>query len=358
MVASTTEVKSIKGRGALSNAQSRYLSTTSEWLREEDLEEVQLPPATELIIDKAKSIIATNSSPDLPFSQSINPYKGCEHGCIYCFARPTHAYWDLSPGLDFETKILYKPDGPDLLERAINKPGYVCKPIAFGTNTDPYQPVDQRLEITRQLLLVLQRYRHPFSVVTKGNHVLRDLDIFADMAADQLCSVRISMTTLSNKLKRILEPRAASVGSRLRTINVLSEHKIPVGILMAPVIPMINDMEIEEVLKASAEAGAQTANHMFIRLPREVKELFHQWLHNHFPRRANHVINLIRQSRNGADNDSEFGSRMRGTGVFADLIARRFALTSERYGLTNKRELQLSTRHFCPCNNSAQLSLF
>jgi DNA repair photolyase len=355
-----TTKEAIKGRGALTNQPSRYLASHSEYFDAEleDEEWAKGFPQTELILDHAKSIITTNKSPDIPFDQSINPYKGCEHGCIYCFARPTHAYWDLSPGLDFETKILYKPEGPDLLERAINKASYVCKPIAFGTNTDPYQPVDQQLQITRQLLQVLQRYRHPFTLVTKGSHVLRDLDIFTDMAADNLCSVRISVTTLSNELKRVLEPRAASVGSRLKTIKILSGNKVPVGILMAPIIPMINDMEIEDVIQASAEAGAQCANHIFIRLPLEVKELFHEWLHQHFPKRAKHVINLIRQSRNGADNSSEYGTRMRGTGVFADLIAKRFALTCERFGLVNSRNDELTMNLFRKSGETEQLNLF
>ncbi len=352
---------SIKGRGALSNEQSRYLTSRSEYFDDELLDDEEAwptKPRTELIRDSAKSIITTNQSPDIPFDQSINPYKGCEHGCIYCFARPTHAYWDLSPGLDFETKILYKPDGPALLEAALQKPKYVCKPIAFGTNTDPYQPVDQTLGITRQLLEILQRYRHPFTLVTKGSHVLRDLDIFTDMAADKLCSIRISVTTLSNELKRVLEPRAASVGARLKMLNTLSENKVPVGILMAPIIPMINDIEIEEVLEACAERGALSANHIFIRLPLEVKDLFHQWLQQHFPERAQHVINLIRQSRNGLDNSSKYGTRMRGTGVFADLIAERFALSCKRLGLQNRREDQLRCDLFKVPGSVSQLALF
>lgn len=344
----------IKGRGALSNNESRYLGTQIERL-DEFLPEEQ--PETELFVDHAKTIITTNKSPDIPFEQSINPYKGCEHGCVYCFARPTHAYWDLSPGLDFETKILYKPDGPELLEKTINKKNYVCKPIAFGTNTDPYQPIDQQLIITRQLLEVLQRHRHPFTLVTKGSHVLRDLDILADMAKDNLCSIRISLTTLSNELKRVLEPRAASVGARLRMIKTLRENDVPVGILMAPVIPMINDMEIEDVLANATEAGARSANHIFIRLPLEVKELFHQWLYAHFPKRAKHVINLIRQSRNGLDNSSQYGERMRGTGVFADLIADRFAKACAKNDLNNSRDDMLATDLFTKQYHSKQLSL-
>lgn len=346
----------IKGRGAIANPHNRFSSISSEWF-EEEMEEGS-PPKTELLLDSAKSIITTNKSPDIPFDQSINPYKGCEHGCIYCFARPTHAYWDLSPGLDFETKILYKPNGPELLEQALNKSSYQCSPIAFGTNTDPYQPLDQKLEITRQLLEVLQRYRHPFTLVTKGSHVLRDLDIFSDMAKDNLCSIRISMTTVDNQLKRLMEPRAASVNARLKTISALRAEGVPVGVLMAPIVPMINDIEIEEVLAASAEAGAQSANHIFIRLPLEVRPLFHQWLEVHFPKRAKHVINLIRQCRNGADNSSEYGTRMRGTGVFADLIAERFAITCKRLGLLNSRSDSLNTKDFRVPGAASQLALF
>jgi DNA repair photolyase len=338
-------MKVIKGRGAGSNRQSRFLTLQSEVNGEEEQEQ-DSAPATELLVDTAKSIITRNRSPDVPFEQSINPYRGCEHGCIYCFARPTHAYWDLSPGLDFETKIFYKPNAAELLESALQKPGYRCEPIVLGTNTDPYQPIDQRLQITRELLEVLQRYRHPVSLITKGSHVLRDLDILEEMAKDNLCSVMVSVTSLDNHLKRTLEPRTASPQSRLRTIARLSQSGVPVGVLMAPVIPMINDHEIEALLEACMEAGARTAGYVFIRLPLEVKGLFYEWLHSHYPERAEHVISLIRQSRDGADYQNEFGTRMRGTGVYADLIAQRFRKTTSRLGLAERETTSLNCELF------------
>ena len=363
-------IQPIKGRGALHNPDNRYSSIHSErhfdHLEYDDDENGVATPKipTQLMRDSSKTIITTNKSPDIPFHQSINPYKGCEHGCIYCFARPTHAYWDLSPGLDFETKILYKPEGPELLERALTKKGYQCSPIAFGTNTDPYQPIDKQMGITRKLLQVLQRFRHPFTIVTKGSHLLRDLDILEDMAKDNLCAVFVSVTTLDNDLKRILEPRAASAQTRLATIKTLADRGIPVGVLVAPVIPMINDREMEGILEACAAAGAQRAGHLFIRLPREVKDLFHEWLHAHFPDRAKHVVNLIRQSRGGADNVSEYGRRMRGEGVFGELLNNRFQKTCERLGLNKRDDLVLDCNQFAiamanmPPKSGNQLALF
>lgn len=348
--------KSIKGRGAISNRQSRYLGEQSDYDPAEDERTV---PATELLVDHAKTIITRNKSPDVPFEQSINPYRGCEHGCIYCFARPTHAYWDLSPGLDFETKIFYKPEGPQLLEKALSRPAYRCQPIVLGTNTDPYQPVDQQLQITRKLLLVLQKYRHPFSLITKGSHVLRDLDIFEEMAREDLCSVTVSVTTLDKDLKRILEPRTASPQARLRTVAELTARGVPTGILMAPVIPMINDRELEVLLERCAQAGAATAGYVFLRLPLEVRDLFYEWLHNHYPDRAEHVISLIRQSRDGADYQSQFGRRMRGSGVYADLIAQRFKKACGRFGLNQRDPVALNCELFSkPIESGDQLSLF
>lgn len=351
-----SESSAFKGRGAISNVPSRYLEQASEY-DPVDVNSRSIP-ATELHLDHAKSIITRNQSPDVPFEQSINPYRGCEHGCIYCFARPSHAYWDLSPGLDFETKIFYKPNGPVLLEQALQKKGYQCKPIVLGTNTDPYQPVDQQLAITRELMLVLQKYRHPFSLITKGSHVLRDLDILADMARDNLCSVMVSVTTLDNGLKRSLEPRAASPQARLKIISELSAAKVPTGILLAPVIPMINDHEIEAILKASVNAGARTASYVFLRLPREVRDLFHEWLHEHYPDRAQHVISLIRQSREGNDYQSEFGQRMRGSGVYADLIAQRFSKACARLKLNKREAIELNCDLFVRhAQGGTQLSL-
>lgn len=360
-----SKVQPIKGRGALNNPHNRYSSIRVErdndHLEFEDADSGEAVPkiATQLLLDRSKTIITTNKSPDVPFQQSINPYKGCEHGCIYCFARPSHAYWDLSPGLDFETKILYKPEGPELLKKELTKKGYQCNPIAFGTNTDPYQPIDKELGITRKLLQVLQRFRHPFTIVTKGSHLRRDLDILEDMAQDNLCAVMISVTTLDNGLKRILEPRAASAQTRLATMKALSEHGIPVGVLVAPVIPMINDSEMERILEMCAQAGAQSAGYLFIRLPREVRGLFHEWLHTHFPDRADHVISLIRQSRGGLDNISEFGRRMRGEGVFGDLLNSRFRKTCERLRLNKRDDFSLDCARFTvPKKSGDQLALF
>lgn len=334
-----------KGRGAVTNPANRYSSQHIE--REpDDGDDPQSNPATELFIDRAKSIIATNKSPDIPFIQSINPYKGCEHGCIYCFARPSHAYWDLSPGLDFETKIFYKPDGPRLLEEALTKRNYQCTPIAFGTNTDPYQPIDKKLGLTRQLLEVLQKYRHPFTLVTKGSHLERDMDIFADMTADNLCSVMISLTTADNALKRLMEPRATSFETRIKHIEKLSALNVPVGVLCAPIIPMINDSELESMLLAAKNAGATTANYVFLRLPLEVKDMFTSWLQTHFPERAEHVLNLVRASRDGKLNHSEFGKRMSGEGVFAELIKQRFKNCVRKVGLNQREHTKLNTSLF------------
>ncbi|MGQ9427511.1 PA0069 family radical SAM protein [Gilvimarinus sp. F26214L] len=357
----------IRGRGAISNRSSRFLQHHSHWEPEQPAEAEEHRgriPATELHVDRARSIITRNESPDVPFDRSINPYRGCEHGCIYCFARPSHAYLDLSPGLDFETRIFYKPDGPQLLEAALEKRNYRCAPIVLGTNTDPYQPVDQRLSLTRELLLVLQRYRHPVSIITKGSHVLRDRDILEAMAEDSLCSVTVSMTTLDNGLKRTLEPRTASPRSRLDTVAQLSAAGVPVGVLVAPVIPMINDQEMEAILEASAKAGAQTAGYVFLRLPREVRDLFYEWLHEHYPQRAEHVISLIRQSRAGGDYQNQFGQRMRGTGVFAELISQRFRKACARLQLNRRESVELNCDLFAvppnkgPRESEAQLSLF
>lgn len=347
--------KATKGRGALSNCQSRFLNVRSEF---DESEESMSNPATELMVDQASSIITRNDSPDVPFVQSINPYRGCEHGCIYCFARPSHAYWDLSPGLDFETKIFYKPNGPQLLEAALTKPGYHCRPVVLGTNTDPYQPIDRELQLSRELMQVLQKYRHPFSLITKGSHVLRDLDILEEMARDKLCSVMISVTTLDKDLKRRLEPRAASPEARLEALRALSEVGVPTGVLVAPIIPAINDAELEAILEACADAGARTADYVFLRLPREVRDLFYEWLEEHYPQRAKHVISLIRQSRQGGDYDHQFGTRMRGTGVYADLIAQRFRRACSRLGLNSDRMVDLDCSAFARTMGSGdQLSL-
>ncbi|ANG62705.1 radical SAM protein [Marinobacterium aestuarii] len=347
----------LKGRGALSNPANRFAPTRSDI---DPVEDGEMPAriTTVQINERPKTIISRNKSPDVPFEQSINPYRGCEHGCIYCFARPSHAYWDLSPGLDFETHIIVKEGAAERLEQELRAKNYRCRPITLGANTDPYQPLEQHRRITRDLLEVLARFRHPFSIITKGALITRDLDLLADMAAQQLCSVMISMTTLDPQLKRTLEPRAAGPQTRLHAIRALTDAGVPVGVLLAPLIPMINDRELEAMLEASAAAGARCAGYVFIRLPREVEGLFREWLDCHYPERAEHVMSLIQQSRNGAAYDSRFGSRMRGQGLFAEMIAQRFRLASNKFGLRADRRSPLRTDLFCvPPQAGDQLSL-
>jgi DNA repair photolyase len=333
-----------KGRGALSNAGSRFAPTTVEWD-----DGISGPtPVTECREVRASSIIARNKSPDIPFSQSINPYQGCEHGCVYCYARPTHAYLDLSPGIDFETRLSYKTNAAQLLERELARPQYQCSCITLGANTDPYQPVEKQHRITRQVLEVLQQTRHPVAIITKGAMVTRDIDILAEMAADGLCSVAISVTTLDDQLKRLMEPRAASATARLAAMEALSNAGIPVTLLFAPVIPALNDSDMESIMTRSREAGAVAAAYMLLRLPLEIRDLFFEWLHQHYPLRAEHVISLLRQSRGGADYDSRFGHRMRGTGVFADLLAQRFKVCCKRLGLEQGESAATRTDLFRP----------
>ncbi|MBC9252939.1 radical SAM protein [Pseudomonas alcaligenes] len=337
-----------RGRGTASNPHNRYapqriIASDDGWFQE-------VPPsrATEVRVEMAKSIISRNQSPDLPFDRTLNPYRGCEHGCIYCYARPSHAYWDLSPGIDFETKLIAKRNAPALLEQQLGKPGYVCAPIALGSNTDPYQPIEREHQLTRRCLEVLLRHGHPLTIVTKGALILRDLDLLSQLAERRLVKVFISLTTLDDELKRILEPRAAAPSARLRVIRVLREQRIPVGVLCSPMIPMINDMELENLLEAAREAGAQSANYMLLRLPREVAPLFEEWLQAHHPQRAEHVLSLIRQSRGGELYDSRFGHRFRGQGVFAELLAQRFALAIKRLGLNRRADFDLDCSQFAP----------
>lgn len=289
--------------------------------------------ATEVMDEQVRSIISRNSSPDVPFDQSINPYRGCEHACIYCFARPTHAYWDMSPGLDFETRLIAKANAARTLRNELDKPGYKVSPIALGMNTDAYQPLERERRITRQLLEVLEEYRHPVSIITKGALILRDLDLLSELASQNLCSVSISLTTLSNDLKRRMEPRTAAPSTRLKIIEQLSSAGVPTGIILGPVIPFINDQEIEAILTAAASAGATRASWIMLRLPLELDELFQDWLHRHFPQRANHVMNRIRDLRGGRSYDSDFGRRMTGTGPYADLIRQRFSKKARQLGM-------------------------
>ena len=282
---------------------------------------------------RARRIISHNKSPDVPFNRSINPYQGCEHGCIYCYARPTHSYLDLSPGLDFETKIFYKPNAAELLLAEWEKPGYDCEAITIGANTDPYQPAEKETRVTRGLLELFCKHRHPVNIITKGSMILRDIDLLADLAADNLCSVAVSLPTLDRPLKRIMEPRVPSAESRLAAIEALSERGIPTSLLMAPLIPTINDDEIERVIEAAATAGVRHAHYIFLRLPFEVKELFTEWLATHFPDRAEHVLSLVRQASGGKQYDNRFGVRQTGRGPYADMLAKRFKAACKRHGL-------------------------
>ncbi len=354
--------KKLKNRGALSNPEGRFENQTKEtfddgWERFE--EELLTALETTLLPEYAKSIISRNDSPDIGFEQSINPYRGCEHGCIYCYARPSHAYMNLSPGIDFETKIFHKVDAASLLENELNKPKYVVSPIMLGANTDPYQPAESKLKITRAILQVLQKYQHPVAIITKSSLVERDMDILVEMAQAGLASVAVSLTTLNIELKRTLEPRTSSPQGRLRTIKRLSEAGIPVRVMAAPMIPMINDMELERILELSAQAGAKHAAYVLIRLPHEVKDLFREWLKTHFPQRAEHVMSLIQQMRGGKDYDAQFGQRMRGTGEFATLLNHRFHIACKRYKLNQLPSESLMTTKFKrPIAFSPQLDLF
>jgi DNA repair photolyase len=337
-----------KGRGAVSNRGGRFEATHLEvaddgWA---SLEELPRRPETVVVADHPKHAITRNDSPDVPFDQSINPYQGCEHGCIYCFARPSHAYWNLSPGLDFETRIFHKPGLAQLLERELSAPGYVCKPINLGANTDPYQPAEREHRSMRALLEVLLAHRHPITIVTKGALVTRDLDLLVQFAARGLVTVNISLTTLDDGLKRTLEPRAAAPRARLRAIRELTAGGVPVGVLLAPMIPALNDHEMERLLEAAAQCGARRAAFMPLRLPLEVAELFEQWLREHYPARADRVLNLIRDMRGGRLNDPRFGKRMRGEGVYAQLLATRFAAACRRYGVNEQRSITLDCSQF------------
>lgn len=325
-------------RGAVSNLPGRYAIYTREafddgWGSLDD-EDGRVP--TTVLPESTKKILTTNDSPDIPFAQSINPYKGCEHGCVYCFARPTHSYLDLSPGIDFETKIFSKPDAAALLRRELAKPGYECRSIALGTNTDPYQPTERTLGITRAVLEVLADCRHPFSIVTKSNLVLRDLDLIAPAAAAGRAAVFLSVTTLDRRLARTMEPRAATPLRRLDAIRGLASSGIPTGVMVAPVVPALTDGELESILEASRDAGARVAGYLLLRLPFEVKPLFLEWLEERFPERAAKVRGRIEAMRGGRLNDPRFGSRMRGEGPFADLLARRFRIAATRLGFESR----------------------
>jgi DNA repair photolyase len=347
------------GRGSITNPANRYHSDHNQAIDDGwDLDDEPAPALkTTVTTDNSKTIINRVKSPDLPFDRTINPYRGCEHGCIYCYARPSHAYLDLSPGLDFESRLIAKPHAADLLRKELNKPRYQCQPIALGTNTDPYQPIDKEWQITRQILEVLREYKHPVSIVTKASLIERDLDILTDMAKQNLVLVFISISSLDRSLTRAMEPRAAAPQRRLKTIQTLTEAGIPVGVLVAPIIPFLNDAEMETVLTSCQQAGAISADYVMLRLPQEVEILFQEWLQIHYPQKANRILQRIRDLRSGKLNDSTFGQRMRGQGQYADLIAQRFRLACKRLRL-NKSSHQLDSTQFKPPHMPEQMELF
>ena len=330
----------LRGLGAKTNASGRYESQVVEafddgWTAED---EGPAKLATTLQAEKARTILTRNDSPDVGFDRSINPYRGCEHGCIYCYARPAHAYMGLSPGIDFETKLFFKPEAARLLEKELSKPGYRCAPVHIGGNTDPYQPVERQLAITRGVLEVLDRFNHPLSIITKSALIARDADILGSMGRRGLARAYVSITTVDRKLARAMEPRAATPERRFQAVRALADAGCPVGVGFAPVIPGLNDHEMEAVLERAAQAGATSAMFVVLRLPLEIKDLFTEWLEAERPDRAKRVLSLIRQMRGGRDYDSQWGARMVGKGPIAELIARRFDLASARLGLNRGRQ--------------------
>ncbi|MBI3547169.1 MAG: PA0069 family radical SAM protein [Gammaproteobacteria bacterium] len=348
----------LKGRGAVSNHEGRFESMARAayddgWTPDEETPMLK----TTVQIEPCRSIIARNDSPDIGFSQSINPYRGCEHGCVYCYARPSHSYLGLSAGLDFETRLFAKTNAAENLRVELSKPGYQCSAIALGSNTDPYQPVERVYGVTRQIIEVLAACEHPLTIVTKSSLVERDIDLLAPMAQKNLAKVFVSITSLDRKLARTLEPRACAPQRRLETVRNLAAAGIPVGVMVAPVIPILTDSHMENILEAARAAGAKSAGYVFLRLPHEVKDLFREWLATHAPLKAKHVMSLIRASRGGRDYDSSFGERMRGQGQFADLIEDRFDKACRRLGF-NQEHIPLDHGRFHPPINHPQLDLF
>ena len=319
-----------------------------DWLDALHAEEDGAPPLRTIVtVERPKTILTRNSSPDVNFDRSINPYRGCEHGCIYCFARPTHAYHDLSPGLDFESKLFAKPDAPKLLRTELGKRGYVPQPIAIGTNTDPYQPIEGKWRIMRSLLEVLAETRHPVVITTKSDRILRDVNLLSTLAADGLVAVSISVTSLTPAIHRTLEPRAPSAAKRLAAVRALNDAGVPTNVIVAPVVPAITDHELEAILEQAAGAGSTSSSYIPVRLPHEIAPLFRAWLDEHYPDRAGKVMHLIQSMRGGRDNDPDWFTRMRGTGVYADLLAARFRKAIRRYGLDGERP-RLRTDLFRP----------
>jgi len=337
------KIEQYHGRAATISPDNRYseyhrVSFDDGWDESETEQSAKI--ATQLLVDDAKSIISYNQSPDVPFDRSINPYRGCEHGCVYCFARPTHAYLDLSPGLDFETKLFYKPNAAALLKAELSKKNYRCAPIAIGVNTDAYQPVEKQLQLTRQILEVLVEHKHPFYIITKSSLIERDIDLLAEAAKNKLAQVALSLTTLDRKLSRRMEPRAVAPQRRLQTIKRLSEAGIPVEVFIAPLIPVLNDSELETLLTTAREHGAIDAIYILLRLPREVDEIFYQWLIANEPLKAEHIMQRVRDMRGGENYQAQFGQRMRGTGVFADLMEQRFKLAVKKLKFPGGSELR------------------
>jgi len=350
-----------KGRGAGINPEGRFENVTREAFDDGwEIRDEELPPLkTHVTEEHAKSIITRNNSPDIPFTQSINPYAGCEHGCSYCYSRPSHAYYNLSPGIDFETRLFAKVNAAELLREELSRPGYKCEVISIGANTDPYQPIERNYKVTRGVLEVCAEFNQPVGIVTKSAMVERDLDILAPMAEKNLVNVFISCNNLDHELARRLEPRCSAPRRRLEAMKRLSEAGIPVGVLVAPVIPFLTDHQIEPVLEAAWEHGARRAGYVLMRLPWELKELFRDWLQRHYPLKAQHVMSRVQAMRGGRDNDPNFGSRMRGTGEFAELLARRFAIASRRFGFdSGKRNRALDTSIFTVPGRQQQLTLF
>jgi DNA repair photolyase len=350
-----------KGRGAATNDSGRFesekrLPFDDGW---GDAGRPLAPVATTCTVDATRTIIARNDSPDIGFDRSINPYRGCEHGCIYCYARPSHAYLGLSPGLDFETRIFYKPRAAALLGDELREKRYVCRPLALGSNTDPYQPAERRLGVTRAILEVLRDFRHPVTIVSKSALIQRDLDILSEMARDRLAMVTISLTTLDRALARCMEPRAATPERRLETIAALAAAGVPTGVLTAPMIPALNDSEMEQLLERASAAGASRAGYTMLRLPLELKALFREWLETHFPNKAAHVLSLVAQSHGGRLYDSAWSKRMTGTGPYADMLRLRFERACRRLGFDRRTVEPLDTSRFRPpARQGDQLALF
>jgi DNA repair photolyase len=374
----TIRQERLRGRGAVSNAVGRYerygrVLMDDGWNNSraapampvggppagEFWEDDSLPPLrTEVTPDSTRTIIARNQSPDVSFDQSINPYRGCEHGCIYCFARPTHAYLGMSPGVDFESRLFAKPDAAKLLAKELSAPGYIPKTLAIGTNTDPYQPVERTMRITRSILEVLRDFRHPVAIVTKSPLILRDLDILSEMASMGLAKAALSITTLDRRLARAMEPRAGTPPRRLQAIRALADAGVPAGVMFAPAIPALNDHEMEAVLTAAREAGARSAGYVLLRLPLEIKDLFREWLEVNAPDRAKHVMSLVRSMRGGKDYDANWNTRMKGTGPYAEMMARRFHMAVRRLGLNQPSKPLTLAKFRRPPQSGDQLALF